>query len=546
MPHPFRRALPVAVLACLPGLAMAQWTDNPAANTLIATGPADQALPKIGAAPDGSCWIGWFDQDGSGYKVKVQLLDPSGAETFPGGLLVSDHPNMTSLTDWDLICDSTGAVALVFSDIRDGGDLDVQAYRILQDGTFAWGADGVQLSANPDFDPSPRITETSDGQFVAVWGRSPNGSVAGDIRMQRLTADGQTLLAAGGMAVVGPTGTEKPGFCDVVPAAGGSVIVSWLRNTASFITPRHLYTMRYDVAGSNMWTNPTIVFDLGSLPIGYYPRIIPDGAGGAVLAWQASIANEFNVYTQRVSDAGVEAFAHNGVQVNANGGLYELGPDVAFDTDEETIWVVYNSQNTTQSLRGMSTQRIDSAGARLLGPSGVVIRPLDSFEDRSPRVTYAQGSGEIVAAWFDFPTGSVVDARLVSVRIAEDGSFVWAVPPSDPAEPGFLPASTTLSSKDKLEVALDDCGRTLLTWHDNRNGTSDIVAQNINRNGTLGEDCPMDINGDGVVGFGDLNVLLGGYGQSAAPGALPGDADCDGTIGFGDLNLLLGMYGQGC
>lgn len=544
MPIPFRTALPVVAAILCANTGLAQWTDNPAANTFVASGAADQVLPKIGAAADGSSWIGWFDNDGSGYKVKVQLLDPSGAPTFPGGLVVSDQPQQSFLTDWDLMCDSTGAVALVFSDIRDG-NLEVQAYRVLPDGTFAWGPNGVQLSDSVDFNPSPRITETSDGQFVAVWGRSPNGAVPGDIRMQRLTADGQTLLGAGGMAVVGPTGTEKPGFCDVVPSVGGSVIVSWLRNTASFASPRHLYAMRYDVAGSNMWTNPAIVFDLGSLPIGYYPRTISDGSGGAVLAWHASIG-DFNAYAQRITSDGVEVFPHNGASASANAGEFEMSPDVAYDHADDVVWIVYHTRNTNQNRWGTSTQRFDSVGARLLGATGAVIRPLDTFEDRSPEVAYAQGSGEIVAAWFDFPTGSVVDSRVVAVRIAEDGSFVWAVPPSDPAEPGFVAASTTLSSRDDLVVALDNCGRVLMAWQDNRNGTADIAAQNINRNGTLGEDCPMDINGDGMVTFADLNTLLGNYGQSAAPGALPGDADCDGTIGFPDLNLLLGEYGMGC
>ncbi|MBL0920582.1 MAG: hypothetical protein IBJ10_00455 [Phycisphaerales bacterium] len=545
MPTLIRAAATAAVLAACALPAAAQWTDNPSVNSLIATGPAEQILPKIGAAQDGTSWIGWFENDGSGYKVKVQRLSASGAPMFPGGLLVSDKPQQTFLTDWDLICDSAGGVALVFSDIRDG-NLEVQAYRVMPDGSFAWGPDGVQLSQSVDFNPSPRITETSDGQFVAVWGRSPSGSVPGDIRMQRLTADGQVLLGAGGMAVVGPTGTEKPGFCDVVPSLGGSVIVSWLRNTASFASPRHLYAMRYDVAGSNMWTNPTIVFDLGSLPIGYYPRTIPDGSGGAVLAWHASIANEFNAYAQRVTSAGVEVFPHNGLSASAVAGEFEMSPDVAYQQAEDVIWLVYHTRNSNQNRWGASTQRFDGAGNRLLGPTGAVIRPLDAFEDRSPEVTYAQGSGEIVAAWFDFPTGSVVDGRVVCVRIAEDGSFVWAVPPSDPAEPGLVPANTTLSSKDDLVVALDGCGRTLMTWQDNRSGGADVLAQNVNRNGTLGEDCPMDINGDGMVTFGDLNTLLGNYGQSAAPGALPGDADCDGTIGFPDLNLLLGSYGQAC
>ncbi len=59
-----------------------------------------------------------------------------------------------------------------------------------------------------------------------------------------------------------------------------------------------------------------------------------------------------------------------------------------------------------------------------------------------------------------------------------------------------------------------------------------------------GDFCPGDVDGDGVIGFNDLNLLLGDYGQSGA--GLPGDIDGDGDVDFSDLNALLGVYGQNC
>lgn len=56
--------------------------------------------------------------------------------------------------------------------------------------------------------------------------------------------------------------------------------------------------------------------------------------------------------------------------------------------------------------------------------------------------------------------------------------------------------------------------------------------------------CPGDIDGDGLVGFVDLNLLLDNYGQSGS--GLAGDLDGDGDVDFSDLNLLLNSYGQAC
>ncbi len=52
-----------------------------------------------------------------------------------------------------------------------------------------------------------------------------------------------------------------------------------------------------------------------------------------------------------------------------------------------------------------------------------------------------------------------------------------------------------------------------------------------------------DANGDGVVNFSDLNLVLANYGFTGAPGALPGDLNGDGVVDFADLNTVLANFG---
>jgi hypothetical protein len=58
-------------------------------------------------------------------------------------------------------------------------------------------------------------------------------------------------------------------------------------------------------------------------------------------------------------------------------------------------------------------------------------------------------------------------------------------------------------------------------------------------------DIPGDLNGDGVVNFADLNLVLSNFGASGEPGATPGDANGDGLVNFIDLNIVLGNFGAG-
>ncbi len=53
---------------------------------------------------------------------------------------------------------------------------------------------------------------------------------------------------------------------------------------------------------------------------------------------------------------------------------------------------------------------------------------------------------------------------------------------------------------------------------------------------------PGDLNGDGVVNFADLNIILSNFGASGAPG-IPGDANNDGLVNFADLNIVLSNFG---
>jgi PEP-CTERM motif len=56
-----------------------------------------------------------------------------------------------------------------------------------------------------------------------------------------------------------------------------------------------------------------------------------------------------------------------------------------------------------------------------------------------------------------------------------------------------------------------------------------------------------DLNGDGFVGIGDLNIVLGAWNQNVFPpgDGLQGDPSGDGFVGIEDLNFILGNWNAG-
>jgi hypothetical protein len=517
------RSLPFA-LALLAAPAAAQWSSDAAVNLAIADRPSEQVLPKIASTADNGLWIGWFDIASGNYDVYLQRLDAAGNELFPhGGILVSAHPQNTSLVDWDLITAADGDAVLVFSDARAGSDLDVYAYRISSSGAFVWGPDGVTLSANADFEPTPRVVEASDGDLVFVWARFPSAA-DGSLRMQRLSPAGTPRLIADGLAVVQQAG-EDPGFVEIAAADAGSVILAWVRDISTFQSPRHLRARKFDAAGAPLWPAELAVHDASSLPIAHAPIVRADGQGGAILVWHRALGSLFGSLVQHLDAGGAELFAHGGVEVSTAAGLNHLDPTLSYLPASGEILVFWRELNGAQSQYGISGQKLSPTGVRQWGAAGATLLPMGAeftFALRSRPL----GDGAVVFFLHE-PAGGGGAERVRGMRVDGGGALVWPMP--------IVTVASTLSAKGRLPVAIDAVGTAKLVWEDDRGGSVDLYAQNVRADGGLGNPTALaSIYGCGLNPPGSVSVLAGAPALGTtvvigldnplgtqAPGALP-------------------------
>ncbi len=478
------------VLPVLAATASAQWPSDPAANLAVCDATGDQAVPKIAACGDGSTWTAWFDNRGGTYAVYAQRLTAQGVEVFANnGLLVSANPQNTSLVDWGIESDGAGGCVLAFTDIRAGGDLDVYAYRIDVAGNFLWGANGIALSNNADFESNPKVARLSDGSFAVTWGRQPSPG-PGAIHVQKISAAGVTQFAGEGVQIVGP-GTEKPGFSTIAASESGGCIVGYVRDIATFASSRHFRAQKFDAAGNALWNAgaPLAIYDASVLPIAYQPIVQSDGAGGAVFAWHSSLAL-YDCWIQRVTAAGAEVHPHNGVQVSTEANRHKLDPQIAIVTGGDVV-VAFNKRNSAQSQWATCVQQIDAAGTRLLGNDGLELMPLNGIPKQFERCVEA-GPGVVILTCeqTNYPAQGL---RLLGFNVT-GGFSQWF------GSPRVL--SSVLSPKDKLAVVTDATRIVRAVWDDARNDSGDIYAQNVDSDfGELGPP-PMGSNG-ALFCFGD-------------------------------------------
>ena len=183
------------LLICFPAMVSAQWNNDPTINTKIADTIGMQVQPIIVVNDYDESYISWFSEMG-GYQfdVYMQRLDKNGNKLWDNeGLLISNHPTMTWTTDYGLALDKQNNAILLTQDLRTGSS-NVYAYSISPSGEFLWGNDGIALTNDNSFNPSPKVLVDQEGNIVSMWENEPADTTKNlTISFQKLSPNGDLL-----------------------------------------------------------------------------------------------------------------------------------------------------------------------------------------------------------------------------------------------------------------------------------------------------------------------------------------------------------------
>ncbi len=457
-------------LACffLAAVARAQFSGDPAANLSVADRTNEQVQPKIVPTADGGCYLSWFDNGNGGYDVYLQRLDAGGVEQWAhNGVLVADR-GFSSTQDYGLAVDTAGNALLAFRD-DSGANVQIAAAKVDPSGTLLWGAGGILLTATADFVAAPKIAGTSDGNVVVAWTQDV------DVVAVKLDPNGAPLWGA--PATLAPASGSFV-LADVQAAESGNAIVAFVRS-AGGPAPRHLWAQKLASAdGAALWTSSHVkVYDdaSGSLQFGNFPSFLPDGSGGAVFGWYTS-SPTLQCRAQRILANGTEAFAHNGVEVSTDATRLRVSPGFAWAPGTSQIFLFWTELNSLQSQFGLYGQKLDAAGNRQWGTTGKVLLPLGSTELTQVR------------------------ALPVERRQRRRGRLGRNRRGLEPADKGLAPrrqrqcrvvarnrlAQDILDRHLRLAAASSSAGFGLFAWSDGDFGDANVLAQNLNSNGSLG------------------------------------------------------------
>jgi len=459
----------VTMLSYLSLFLSAQWSSDPAENSPISTAGGEQAIPKIATSDNGTTYISWFSNESGNYNVRLQKLDVFGnIQWDSAGLLVSDNPAMTWLTDWDMAIDQEEYAIICFQDIRNG-DNDVFAYRISPEGEFVWGEDGIEMSTGPAFDASPKVIVTNAGNAIFAW------QADSVVIIQKISAAGEKLWGENGITLSSSNTYSWP---QLIPVGDDDVVLKYFEDSGPLWAPtRHVFTQRYDTDGNPVWSAPTVISDAGG--ISAWTQIFPfinDGSDGFYLAWHDDRDNNMlsGIFVQHVDSEGNVLYADDGIEASVMPGRNHFYARLALPPGSQEVFVFWNEMDSDQNNRGIYGQKISATGQRLWtdnGKSFIEISPVNVF----PFAARNSDSDMIIMyeEYYD-----AINADIKAMRIDTDGNFMW--------ENEKIDMCTVQSEKVHTEAGSYNNGQWISAWEDSRNGGKDIYAQNIQLDGSLG------------------------------------------------------------
>jgi hypothetical protein len=520
------------LLAAAPA-AHAQWTTDTSTNLVINNNSGDQVQPKVVCTSSGRTLIAFFDNSPpGGYDVRLQSLDAAGnPEWAIGGILIADRA-VSSTVDYDLAVDAQGNAYVTYND--DGGvsgtSQQIAVQKVSPSGEKLWGDRGVTLTSGTTSKNSPKVSVLSgDGTVVVGWIGQNNFSV------RTLTSEG--VPAATSITV--NDGTLYVALSDLKAVSPTEYMALYIRGTtASAITSaKALYSQKFNAAGVAQWNGgaPVIIFNTSSVQNGYFPSLVPDGSGGGIVGFYENGGSR-NSYVQHVLSSGTRRFATPVATTGATANLIRISCSVAYDaTTDQYYTVSEQSSSPTQGTYSVIAQKIDGNGQRMWGDGGIV---LQSPGTRQPSFTQARlRAGGMYA--FGFLLSSATTADVVSWGIDDDANIAFSTP-----------INTTFSGKSRLASAVHPSGYAVLAFGSGSSGNTDLLAQNLNANGTLGlpaaPACLADTNGDGSVDGGDFIAFINSFAIGDASVDPLADVIVDGTIDGSDFIAFINAFGAGC
>ena len=272
----------------------------------VSTTTGNQQFPVSAPDNQGGVFIVWQQVTGGQFDLYAQRISTFRGRMFgSGGLALCARP-LAQIAP-AMAPGNVNEALVVWEDQR-SGQSDIYAQKLVavspDSARFAWlPVDGVPLCTATGSQRVPVVVSDGRGGAIAVW---EDERITGEIDLyaQRVDADGNLRWGW-------PPLTAKPvetATCEQLdPAVAtdgrGGAIISWVDRRKCVTDPNadtDIYAARVDSNGVIAWTKPVCTAAGNQRD----PAIISDGAMGAIIAWEDGRNGSDDIYCQRLDSLG--------------------------------------------------------------------------------------------------------------------------------------------------------------------------------------------------------------------------------------------------
>ncbi|HDR88150.1 MAG TPA: T9SS type A sorting domain-containing protein [Bacteroidetes bacterium] len=418
-----KRTVRFALCLLLPGLlplhTRAQWTGDTGFNTPVARAEKDQREPSVVSDGNGGAIIAWRDYRYTssiyGGEILVQRLDQEGTTLWTAN---GKQVNAAAL--------NKGQFSPVMAEDGDGGaviawgrsplslyNYDILAQKVSSGGERLWAANDVTVSDATGTESFHRMISDGAGGAILTWAHLPGTPGSTDIYAQRVDSEGAVQWTENGEEIC--VAAESQSNPELTGDGNNGAIITWSDSRQGMGT-LDIYAQKISAEGSVQWTAGGVAVCL-SASFQESPVITSDGAGGAIIAWQDARAGNADIYAQRINDTGEPVWNENGIPVCSAASDQQM-PRIVSDGAGGAIMVW---QDLRSGNADIYAQRVNASGEMLWESNGVAACPAAGNQNQP--VAVSDQAGGVILAWVDARDDGQGD--IYAQRLNASGQALW-------------------------------------------------------------------------------------------------------------------------
>jgi hypothetical protein len=475
----------IGMFLVIPSLLHSQWSGDPKVNTRISNAAGDQINPAAAGDGSGGAFIVWQDKRNGNYDLFAQRINAAGAiQWTTNGITVcaadSDQINPT------IISDGNNGAIISWQDKR-SGNFDIYTQRINASGALQWGpTTGAPVCVTVFDQTSMVMVSDGSGGALLTWEdyRSNAGPGLADVYVQRVNAAGVSQWTSNGIGVCTQAAAQH-GPRLIGDGSGGAYLTWYDQRAGNYdIYAQHISSIGGVIGIANGGAVCTMATDQTN------PDICADGHGGAIIAWQDfRSTTSIDIWVQRMTAEVAIRWVVNGTVMNNNVAYDQINPRLVSDGAGGAVmtWEDFRTGITSD----IYAQRVDSTGVVATGwnVNGIIVSSAPGNQSHPTIVT--DSSNGAVITWIDKRDSSINHntTDVFASRITGSFAFPWTA--------NGAPIGTADSTQTNPSTASDGNGGVIIAWQDQRSGNFDIYASRIMKNGVttsvaLGGSAPSD------------------------------------------------------